>query len=120
MIQTIAGLPQVVNALSLSADGQTLIAHLGGRQGLRAYHLPDGAEVARDPNYLAPSYAGAFAPDGRYAASSDDGYLRLYGPGLKLLAKMKAPEGSPFGVAFNPTGALLAVGSRGTPALGRR
>jgi len=110
LMQTIAGLPQVVNALSLSADGATLIAHLGGRQGLRAYHLPDGAEVARDPNFLAPTYAGAFAPDGRYAASCDDGYLRLYGPGLKLQAKMKAPAGSPFGVAFNGDGTLLAVG----------
>ena len=110
LMQTIAGLPQVVNALSLSADGETLIAHLGGRNGLRAYHLPDGAELARDPSYLAPTYAGAFAPDGRYAASSDDGYLRLYGPGLKLLAKMRAPAASPFGVAFNGDGSLLAVG----------
>jgi len=110
LVLTIPGLPQVVNALAIAPDGQTLIVHLGGRNGLRLYRLPDGTELARDPDYLAPTFAGAFAPDGRYAASSDDGYLRLYGPGLRLLAKMKASEPSPFGLAFTPDGARLAVG----------
>ena len=110
LIREIPGLPQVVNRLSLSPDGTLVVAHLAERLGLRRYRLADGAEVGRDPLYGGPSYAGAFAADGRYAATSDDGFVRVYGPDFRLLAKARTPGASPFGVAFSPDGATLALG----------
>lgn len=110
LIREIPGLPQVVNRLSIAPDGATVVAHLGGSSGLRWYRLADGVEVARDPNYQGPSFAGAYARDGRYAASSEDGFIRLYGPDRKLIVKAKAPGPSPFGLAFRPDGTTLALG----------
>jgi WD40 repeat protein len=110
LIREIPGLPQVVNRLSLSPDGATVVVHLGERMGLRRYRLADGAEVGRDPLFGGPSYAGAFAADGRFAATSEDGFIRVYGPDFHLLAKARTPGKSPFGVAFSPDGTTLALG----------
>ena len=52
MLQRIAGLPNVVNHLTFSADGRHLAAVLGGGAGLRVYDREAGwAEVARDSDY---------------------------------------------------------------------
>ena len=110
LIREIPGLPQVVNRLSLSPDGATVVAHLGERMGLRWYRVADGAELGRDPLFGGPSYAGGFAPDGRFAATSEDGFIRVYGPDFHLLAKARTPGRSPFGVAFSPDGTTLALG----------
>ena len=110
VIREIPGLPQVVNRLTLSPDGTTVVVHLGERMGLRMYRISDGAEVNRDPLYGGPSYAGAFAADGRFAATAEDGFVRVYSPDFHLLAKARTPGASPFGVAFSPDGATLALG----------
>ena len=53
----------------------------------------------------------SFASDGRLAATSYDGYVRLYGADGRLAEKAKAPGGArPCGIAFSPDGARLAVG----------
>ena len=110
LIREIPGLPQVVNRLCLSPDGTRVVVHLGERMGLRMYRLSDGAELGRDPLYGGPTYAGAFAADGRYASTSEDGFVRVYGPDFHLLAKARTPGASPFGLAFSPDGATLALG----------
>ena len=110
LLREIPGLPQVVTRLALSPDGTILMVHLGERMGLRRYRLADGAELGRDPLFGGPSYAGAFAADGRYAATSEDGLVRVYDPSFKLLAKARTPGPGPFGVAFSPDGATLALG----------
>lgn len=107
--------PQVVNFLAFSPDGQRLVAHLGGNLGLRMFRVSDGAPLGGDADYAQPSYRGAFDPQGRYAASSDDGYLRLYDAAFKRTARAKAPAANPFGLAFSPDGNLLALAYADSP-----
>jgi hypothetical protein len=107
--------PQVVNFLAFSPDGQRLVAHLGGNQGLRLFRTADGALLGEDTDYAQPTYRGAFDLRGHYAASGDDGFLRLYDADLKRVAKVKAPADNPFGLAFSPDGGLLAVAYADSP-----
>lgn len=110
LIHEIAGLPQVINFLSISPDGQRLVAHLGGTSGLRVFRIADGAEVGRAPNFGAPTFAGAFSKEGSYLATSDDGFLRLFSPEFKLIAQVKAPAPGPFRVSYRPDGQTIALG----------
>lgn len=110
MVRVIEGLPQVVNFLSISPDGQRLVAHLGGTSGLRAFRVADGAEIGRAPNFGGPTFAGAFSREGNYLATADDGFLRLYSPDFKLLSQVKAPAPGPFRVSYRPDGKEVALG----------
>ena len=110
----ILGLPEVVHHLAFSRDGRWLAATLGGGHGLRVFDRERGwAEAARDADYGGgSSYGAAFAPDGRLAATSFDGQVRLYPSGLALPPlRRRAPGGDrPYGIAFSADGARLAVG----------
>ena len=122
-------LPEVVHHLAFSPDGRFLAAALGGANGLRVFDRARGwAEVARDPVYGDSSYGVAWAPgaDARLATTSYDGRIRLYRPLAELAAgghiapaaEVAAPAGSrPFGLAFRPDGAVLAVGYDDTRAV---
>lgn len=101
--------PQVVNFLAFSPDGQRLMVHLGGNLGLRLLRVSDGALLGQDLDFSQPSYRGTFDAKGRYAATGDDGFLRLYDAELHLLKRVKASDQSPFGIAFSPDGSQLAV-----------
>lgn len=104
-------LPDVVNHLAYSPDGKYFAAAFGGHNGLSVWSAADGKLVAEDRDYGDRSTWVAFAPDGRLATVSYDGFIRLYDPGFKLAAKQKAPSGQqPFSVAFSPNGASLAIG----------
>lgn len=111
LIQRIPGLPQVTQVLAFSADGQYLAAGLGD-EGLRVFDRDKNwAEAFRDEDYGSDMYGLAFAADGRLAASSFDGSVRLYDSGFRLLVKKEAPSGlRPRGVAFHPKGEVLALG----------
>lgn len=110
LLREIPGFPQVITHLSVSPKGDCFVAHLGGKHGIRFHRMEDGLEIARDIQYLAPTYQGTFAQDGRYAASSDDGYVRLYDSSFKLRSKARTPLATPFGLAFHPNGQSLALG----------
>jgi hypothetical protein len=107
--------PQVVNFLAFSPDGQRLVVHLGGNLGLRLIRVADGVVLAQDLDYGQPSYRGAFDAQGCYAATGDDGFLRLYDAAFHLLKKVQASEPGPFGVAFSPDGSQLAVAYADSP-----
>ena len=73
-----------------------------------------GRELMADRDYGGGVYGLAFGPDGSLVTSSYDGFLRRYGPDLKLKAKVKAPGGTaPYGVAIDPAGRRVAVGYDG-------
>ena len=59
------------------------------------------------------SYGAAFAADGRLATTSYDGRLRLYdADGTAARGRSTPAAAEPFGLAFSPDGARLAVGYR--------
>lgn len=116
-------LPNVVFELAVSPDGRFLAAGLGGKNGVRVWDVgaltpPAGKRepIFEDRDYGGAVYGLAFAADGRLAATSYDGQVRLYAPagaGLVRRAKAKAPGGAqPYGIAFAPDGARLAIGYR--------
>ncbi|MEO1089258.1 MAG: caspase family protein [Pseudomonadota bacterium] len=121
LVQRLDGLPDVVNHLAFSPDGRFLAASLWGANGVRVYDRDaDWAEVFADQDYGDSSYGAAFTKDGRLATTSDDGRIRLYGPGPAFAkrAEITAPDGArPFGLAFRPQGDRLAVGYEDTTAV---
>ena len=81
--------------------------------GLRIFDRDEKwAEVFRDTDYGDDIYGVAFAADGRLATTSRDGMIRLYDSGFRLVVPPKngASGNTPFGIAFSPDGAKLAVG----------
>jgi len=113
----ITGLPEVINHLVFSRDGRYLAASLGGKNGIRVYKIGRGygqitSELAaEDKDYGDQSYGVDFDRNGRPAATSYDGFVRLYDRAFKLIAKKKAPGGNrPSSVSFSPDGNEIAVG----------
>ena len=104
-------LPAPVYHLAVSPDGTMLAAALGGRAGIRAWDTTTGRLVIEDANYAGPARMVSFAPDGRLAATAADGRVRVYTPqGRKLVDRVLVPNGRPYGLAWSPEGALLAIG----------
>ena len=81
-----------VNDIAMSADGSRIALALG-KQGIRVVETTTGRELMAD-RYDGQSYGVTFAADGSIYATSYDGFLRSYGPDLKLTAKVQAPDGA--------------------------
>jgi WD40 repeat protein len=119
LVNRIEGVPSKVLHLVFSPDGGLLVAALGENEGLRIYaKAQDWSEIARDEAYDGESYGANFAPDGRLATTSVDGWVRLYTGELKgrlrpALGVCASGGGQPFGIAFSADGARLAVGYAG-------
>src|SRR5205823_5334578 len=118
LVRRVGGLPQVINRLAWSPDGQHVAVGLAGANGIRLLAADDGHEVGRDADYQGPVYGLAFDQSGRLAVTAFDGYIRLYNAELRPAAKAKAPGGArPYAVALTPDGSALAVGYNDTLAV---
>jgi WD40 repeat protein len=109
---SVGSFAQAITALALSPDGRFLAVGLQGKGGIVLLDLVARAGAGADAKITDGVDWLAFAPDGRLAASLGEGDVRLYGPGLKLLAETKFPKGErPWGLAFTGDGSRLGVGS---------
>ena len=107
-----------INHLAFSPDGKAIAVGANDGKGLRLV-LPEERRIRTvDPAYRDAIAWLDFAADGRLAASSLDGGVRLYDAAFRRLAQWNAEGGAkPWAVAFSPDGQRLAVGLIGTPAV---
>jgi WD40 repeat protein len=117
VVRRLGGLPNVVTSLAFSSDGAQLAAGLGA-DGIRLWRVADGVLLAEDRNYSDYVYGLAFASDGRLAAASFDGAVRLYdAAGRQLRREATTAARRPFQIRFSPDGQLLALGFADAVAL---
>ena len=123
MTRRLGGLPGPVHHLAYTNDGRFLVVAMT-KGGIRLYRLPDYALVAADSNYDDLAQWAESDPTGsRLATACWDGFIRLYdltalkaqdGVSPRAIApvsKLRPPGGKrPWGLAFTPDGARLAVG----------
>ncbi|NOQ37036.1 MAG: hypothetical protein GQ569_14285 [Methylococcaceae bacterium] len=110
VIKYLTGLPNVVKYLDYSNDGQSLVAALGGANGVRVYDTKNYHNIFSDRDYGSQSAWADFSKEGLLITSSYDGYLRLYGKNSRLLVKEMLPDNKkPFSVVFSPQGDKIAV-----------
>jgi WD40 repeat protein len=112
LLARLPGLPAPVQHLAISADGTRLAAALGGRAGIRVWDARNGTPLWEDAAYTGPARMVAFDPAGeRLAASGADGRLRVYDRAGRRIADRAPLQGArPFGLAWSPDGALIALG----------
>ncbi len=110
MTGRITGLPNVINHLAYSKDGQFLAAALG-EGGIRIFRR-DGSLAGEDTDYGDYSLWADFDAKGRLVTTCLDGYIRVYeSQTFRLLLREKAQGGKePFSAVFSPDGTKIAVG----------
>jgi WD40 repeat protein len=110
VLRLTSGLPNIIVALAFSPDGKRLAAGIGSAHGIRIWSVSTGTMLTDDRDYGDSTYGLAFAPDGRLAAASLDGAIRLYDPqGRRLLRTETGAGKQPFKVRFDPRGQMLAT-----------
>ena len=104
--------PAPVFHLAVSPDGTRIAAALGGRSGIRIWDARNGRQLAEDSQgWMGPARMVAFDGAGRLAATSADGKVRVYdAAGRKVIERAPVQGGRPYGLAWSPDGALLAIG----------
>lgn len=107
---TVTGLEAPLTQLAWSPDSKLIAIGLL-QEGLRVF-TRQLQFVGADPEFNEPIYGADFAADGRLAVASIDGAIRLYrldAGKLERMARLAAPGGVPYNVAFSPDGKTLAV-----------
>lgn len=108
---TVTGLEAPTTQMTWSRNSQLLA--IGLRQGGLRVFLNNLQLAGEDAEYNEAIFGLDFSAQGLLAATSMDGYLRIYSVSpnqLKRIARKKLPGGKPYSVAFSPDGQTLAAG----------
>lgn len=114
----IGDLPNIVLALSASADGSTLAVTLGSGE-LLLIDLATRRPRATDRQCTTSAYGLAWRPDGQQLATAcGDGVIRLYDAAGKLLRAQKpVADAEPSRLAWSPDGRMIALTYNDRPLL---
>ena len=112
LLRRLPELPNDIESLAFSPDGELLAAGIGRNNGIRVWHTTDWTFAWDDRAYSEVVHGLSFSKSGELVTSSFDGYLRIYDASGRLKQpKVKAPGGTlPLDVAFSPDGERIAVG----------
>jgi WD40 repeat protein len=111
MLRRIGDLGSNIRQIAFSASGKYLAATISSNIGLKIWDTASWALIAEDRDYGGDAYGAAFGAAGELFTVSFDGFIRKYGQGFRLEAKVKAQgNGRPFTVAVHPAGEFLAIG----------
>lgn len=117
-VRRIGGFERGIGSISFSPEGRLIAVSLGGNNGIRVFEVGSGQEVMADRDFADNSYSVIFLPDGGLAATSYDGFVRLYGSNLQRKAKVATGPGArPYGIAISPDGRTIAVGYADAPRI---
>jgi dipeptidyl aminopeptidase/acylaminoacyl peptidase len=108
---TITGLEAPATQLAWSSNSQYIAVGLR-EEGLRVFQH-NLQFVGADHEFNEAIFGLDFAGDGRIAATSLDGFLRIYAiedQELTRLARKNLSPGKPYNLAFSPDGQRLAIG----------
>ena len=115
--RSVCDLPQRINQIGFSPDGQYVVAVMKAaapkqERGLRVYRTSDYSLYRKDTDYGDSAIAFDFIrPTGMLVTSSLDGKLRLYDKNFTLIKAQTLPEGrKPHGISVSPDGSRVAVG----------
>jgi WD40 repeat protein len=118
LLQRMSGFASIIGELRFSPDGRWLAAGLHGGAGLAFIDMKDLTIKAHDHDYTERVVEVSFAPNGLIAATSLDGYLRVYGENFELLARKALPGSNRLAsVAFSPDGTRLGIGFFDVPVV---
>jgi WD40 repeat protein len=111
LLKRLGPLPQIVNTMQFSKDGQRLAVGMAGKyNGIRVWNAPFDELWAWDMGYDQSVVSLDYSQAGTLATASDDGFVRLYDASGVLQQKTEVPGGkAPRAVKFSPDGAVLAV-----------
>jgi WD40 repeat protein len=110
--QRLPDLPNVINHLAYSADGERLAASLLS-DGIRVYDAAnDYLLLQSDRQYGGQSYWTQFDQAGRLVTASYDGFVRLYAANqyTKPSSRFNWKGHQPYSAVFSPDGTRVAVG----------
>ena len=118
LTQRIADLPNVINHLAYSRDGQRLAASLSGSNGIRVFDAGRGYRLLpSDTQYNDSSNSAMFDRTGQLVTTSNDGFVRLYAANRYAdpIARFEMEGHDPQSAAFSPDGKRVAVGFEDIP-----
>jgi WD40 repeat protein len=116
IIHRIKGIPNIVNELEFSPDGNWMAAGLSDNGGVYIYDTKGWGEYKKLSGYTGTTNKIAFKPGGGLATLSSDGKLKLYNSSFELIKEKMGQTGLVINsMAFNPVFDVLAIGFRGAP-----
>jgi WD40 repeat protein len=118
-LQTLPGGAALINSLTSSADGRTVVTIGGGGQTVVLLEAATGGRRAELSGHTNLLFAARLAPDGRTAVSAGvESAIRVWDlPSGKEVGRLAGHRGAVWDLAFSPDGRRLASAGQDTTVL---